>query len=90
MGGKKEYQKEYHKEYYNDNKEYQKEYHKEYCNDNKDIIARNKKEYRKLNLEKLTEKHECLCGGKYTCENKSQHFKSKKHIKYTEQQNKEE
>jgi hypothetical protein len=93
MGGKKEYQKEYQKEYHNDNKEYQKEYHKEYYNDNKDKIKEYDKEYRKLNKDNIArnrkEKHECECGGKYTHENKSKHFKTKKHIQYTEQQNEE-
>ena len=74
MGGRKEYEKEY----YNDNKGIIARNKKEYYNDNKDIIARNKKE-----------KHECECGGKYTHGNKSQHFKSKKHIQFIEQQNEE-
>ena len=59
-------------------KEYKKEISKAYHQLNKDKI-----------LGKLKEKHECECGGKYTHGNKSKHFKSKKHIKYTEQRNEE-
>ena len=66
---------------------------KEYKNDNKGIIARNKKEYYNDNKDiiarKLKEKHECECGGKYTHGNKSAHFKTKKHIQFIEQQNKD-
>jgi hypothetical protein len=102
LGGKKEYKKEYMKEYQELNKDKLIEYNKEYRESNKDNIARNKKEYYNNNKHKIqgkkkdyynsnkkiiNEKHKCECGGKYTYGNKSQHFKSNKHIKYTEQQN---
>ena len=49
-----------------------------------------KKEYDKKryidNKDKIKEKYECECGGKYTCINKSHHFKTKKHIQYKENQ----
>jgi hypothetical protein len=36
--------------------------------------------------EKLHKKFHCDCGGKYTLNGKSQHMKTKKHLKYIEQQ----
>ena len=70
-------------------KEYQKEYMKEYRKLNKDKLVKNKKEYCILNKDKINEKHKCECGGKYTHKHKSRHFKTKKHIQYIEQQNKD-
>jgi len=74
--------------YYQSHKEKIAENMKEYYNDNKEKINKQRKEYhkeyRKLNIGKLKDKHECECGGKYTCNDKSRHFKTKKHIKYIE------
>ncbi|MFY8161327.1 MAG: GIY-YIG nuclease family protein [Candidatus Kapaibacteriota bacterium] len=39
-------------------------------------------QYRKNNKNKINEKHNCLCGGKYTCANKSRHEKSKNHCEF--------
>ena len=76
------------KEYYNDNKHKIKEY---YIN-NKDNIKTRIKEYYINNKDNIKTKHnvqyECPCGGKYTYSNKSQHSKTKKHIKYEEEQKK--
>lgn len=59
---------------------------KEYRNDNKEQIKEKKKEYYEKNYEqnkeKLYEKFECECGGKYIYQNKSIHFKTKKHLDY--------
>ena len=77
------------KEYLNNNKERIDKIRKEYLNNNKDKIAEKNKEYRNINKDKINEKHKCECGGKYIHQNKSSHFKTKKHIQYTEQQDKD-
>jgi hypothetical protein len=85
------------KQYYQDNKEKFNEKNKQYRQDNKEKILENQKqhyqdnkkemlEYRKQNYqdnkEKLNEKFDCVCGGKYTHQNKPLHTKTKKHIKF--------
>jgi uncharacterized protein (DUF2344 family) len=40
------------------------------------------KQYHEKNKDKLKEKHECACGGKYTHINKQHHEKTKKHLQY--------
>ena len=55
-----------------------------------------KKEYDRLrmnenykeNKEKINKKFNCTCGGKYTYVNKTKHFKTKKHLKYLEDNDK--
>lgn len=42
------------------------------------------KVYRAENADKINEKHDCPCGGRFTNANKSQHAKTKKHIKFLE------
>jgi hypothetical protein len=84
-------------EYYNDNINKIKAYRKQYCVDNHDKIQLQSKQYREANkekiklkgdkyrmnnLDKINEKNICRCGGKYTYRNKSEHLRSKKHIKY--------
>jgi hypothetical protein len=64
---------------------------------NRYIAGRTKAEYRRDNVVKikeytqrpevklhLEERHECLCGGRFTTDNKAQHHKSKKHKEYVE------
>ena len=51
---------------------------KEYRDNNKE----QSKEYREKIKEKSKEKFSCACGGKYTHQNKSRHYKRKKHLKY--------
>ena len=67
-----------------------KERTKEYRETNKVKLAEYKKEYRSANkesiAEKMNEKFDCECGGKYTHKNKSNHNKSKKHLKFIESQ----
>jgi len=69
------------------------EYDKAYRELNKDKIKEYDKAYRELNKDKIhafkSVRYDCLCGGKYTHGHKSHHFKTKKHIQYTEQQNKD-
>ena len=51
---------------------------KNYYINNKDKF----KNYYITNKEKSGEKISCVCGGKYTRQNKSTHLKSQKHLKY--------
>jgi hypothetical protein len=62
------------KAYYVQNKDRLLEYCKDYYDQNKDKI-----------LEHRNEKHKCLCGGCFTTVNKSHHSKSKKHLKYIQE-----
>jgi hypothetical protein len=75
----KEYNKEYDKKKYQKNKEIIKEKAKEYYQNNKAIINKKAKE---KNKDKLNEKINCQCGGKYIKQNISRHLKTKKHIKF--------
>jgi len=74
------------KEYYENNKQEIAVYQKEYRKNNKQEIAEQNKQYRKNNKEIINKKKrvktDCKCGGKYTHDNKSRHFKSKKHLEY--------
>ena len=54
------------------------EYKKQYRDANKDYY----KQYRKHNIEHLTKKNICECGGKYKTEHKAHHMKTAKHMKY--------
>ena len=78
----KEKMKEQMKEYYEGNKEQMKEQMKEYYEGNKERILEGRKKYHEKNKEKLNEKHDCPCGGRYTHQNKIQHFKTNMHKKY--------
>ena len=64
------------------------QYQKEYYNDNKDKLDIIHKAYNETNKEKLKEKFICVCGGNYTHSQKSTHFKSIKHQKFLQSQNK--
>jgi len=55
---------------------------KQYQTENAEKIKEHHKKYRTEHAEKLHKKYECDCGGKYTHQNKLQHFKSKKHQNY--------
>ena len=52
----------------------------EYKVDNKDFLFARDKQYREDNKQKITEKYNCFCGGKYINSHKQEHFKSKKHL----------
>jgi len=56
--------------------------HKEWRDVNKDKI----KQYREANIEKLYEKFNCNCGGRYTFHDKIKHAKTKKHQLYISNQ----
>jgi hypothetical protein len=82
--------KEKSKAYYENNVDKIKEKSKEYYDTNKVKIDEYNKKYFELNgdkiKEKLHEKFNCDCGGKYTLNGKSHHLKTIKHIKYIETQ----
>ena len=85
-----DYQKEYDKEHYQNNKEQKKDYReknkekiKEYQKDyQKEYREKHREEINKKSKEKYSVKIDCECGGKYTHRHKSQHFKTKLHLKY--------
>lgn len=78
----KEYIKQYHQEYNKEHKEEKQEYNKKYQQKYKKEIKEYKSQYRQDNAEKIKEKFECKCGGKYTHQGKSTHEKTKKHQTY--------
>jgi len=73
-------------EYYQSNKEHIAEKAKEFYQENKERILEKTKEYRETNKEQIAEqkkqKYTCECGKVYTYNNKTRHFKSKKHTDY--------
>ena len=74
--------KEHKKEYYKENVDKIRKYYEE----NSEKILSKCKEYRDENKEKRYEKFTCPCGGKYTHCSRARHFKTKKHLKYLEEQ----
>ena len=82
----KEQISQYNKEYKINNKEQVSQYKKEYYENNKIKVNTKIKEYYEENKEKILQhrnvKCNCLCGGKYTACNKSQHSKTPKHLLY--------
>jgi hypothetical protein len=63
------------KEHYHNNKEK----YILYRSQNKEQLKARNKAYDEKRKEKMCEKHECFCGGKYTTKNKIHHFKTKMH-----------
>jgi len=55
---------------------------KEWRDDNKDHVKEYDKEYREANKDKINQKITCLCGGKYTKQNKAQHERTTKHKQF--------
>ena len=77
------------KQYRLDNKEQLKQYRednkeqlKQHRQDNIEQYKQYQKQYRQDNQERLKEKFDCICGGKYTRDNKTKHMKTKKHMKH--------
>jgi len=85
-----EQRKPYKKEYYNSNKQEISINRKDYYKKNSEMIKQRSINYRQKNIEKLSTKYNCECGGKYTYESKRKHIKSIKHIKWQNEQNVEE
>lgn len=71
---------DYDKQYRFDNAEKIATYTKQHYLKNKEHL----KNCRFENAEKLKQKLDCECGGKFTYKNKSQHLKTLKHLKYCE------
>jgi len=80
---------EYSKEYYYNHKDKIIENKKEYYNNNKDKVQEKNKDYYNCNKEIIRTQYQCACGGRYTHDHKSHHFKTKKHIQYMENQTKD-
>jgi hypothetical protein len=74
------------REYIEENRDEINEKNREYYQDNKDEIKERRRQRYQENKDKLNEKFDCVCGGKYTHNNKSRHLKSKKHQLYIEKQ----
>jgi hypothetical protein len=74
--------KEYYNRRYIENKEHILEQHRQYKQENKEHILERQRQYYQVNEQKIKEKHNCLCGGKYTYSSKTRHFKTAKHITY--------
>jgi len=77
------------KEYQQDNKEKLSEYQKMYKQENIEKLKKyrednkeNSQKYRKNNKDKLRKKFDCECGGHYSYGHKAEHFKTKKHQDY--------
>jgi len=97
---KNEYHKEYyqdnkkelvekHKEYNENHKEEIAEYKKQHYEKNKKEIAEKKKEYYQKNKQEIAEKRKqqkftCECGSTVRLSDKSQHFKTTRHIQFLE------
>ena len=63
-------------------KEQAKEYKKNYYDLNREKVKGKSNEHYKNNKEKINEKFDCECGGKYTNSYKSTHIKTAKHQNY--------
>ena len=64
-------------------RERQKKCNKKYHEEHKQQQNEASRKYRAKNLEKINEKFNCECGGRFTYEKKARHLKSKMHIKFT-------
>tara|TARA_R110000824_G_scaffold145693_1_gene314179 strand:+ start:517 stop:741 length:225 start_codon:yes stop_codon:yes gene_type:complete len=58
------------------------EYMKAYRLANRATITEKYQEYMKTRPDKFTSKTECACGGSYVYQAKSNHLKSKMHLRY--------
>ena len=76
---------DYHKKWRTGNDKYKetlKKADRKYKEKNRALLnERAKKHYLKIK-HKLSEKHNCECGGHYTNKHKNEHMKTKKHLKY--------
>jgi hypothetical protein len=86
---KQEYEEQYREQKNKYNIQYREqngEYYRQYREQNREIINEKAKQYREQNEEKRNEKFKCECNGRYTKSNQALHFKTKKHLKYLENQ----
>jgi hypothetical protein len=72
------------KQYYQDHKQDLNEKHKQYYKDTKKVTREKNRLWSVANSDKLNQKFDCHCGGKYTHTNKRTHAKTKKHKFYEE------
>jgi hypothetical protein len=73
---------DYSKQYYINNKEHIQEQKKQYREQTKEHIIERSKQYYIKNKDKMTEKHDCQCGGCYITNHKARHLKTAKHLQY--------
>ena len=82
--------KEYHQIYRNQHKDENIEYGKIYRENNKQKLKENRTIYVAKNIDKIKEysqtKNVCSCGGKYTNHDRPKHYRTKKHIKWQNEQ----
>ena len=69
------------------NKDQVQQYAKEYYQANKEHKLKQCTQWRETNIERLTEKILCVCGGKHQYRTKAEHERSAKHQKYISNQN---
>jgi hypothetical protein len=85
----KEFIKEQTHKYYEQHKEEIKEDSKKYRENNKEQIKINQNEWYQKNKEKILEKQKqiyiCECGSEVRCSGKAEHYRSKKHTEFIEQ-----
>jgi hypothetical protein len=82
------------KQYYDKNKDKLSEYNKQYLKKNKERLLEYKAQYIANNKEKISnqqkqyreQKISCICGSEITLQHKLRHERTKKHIKFIEQQ----
>ena len=67
-------------EYREEHKTEINEKNKQYNEQHKDELKQYITQYRIDNVEKINEKYNCFCGGKYTNSNKNRHFKTDNHL----------
>ena len=70
------------KKYREEHAETIKQYKQKYRENNVDANKLYGKQYREINAAKLKQKIYCECGGKYMYKNKSDHFRTLKHLNY--------
>ena len=73
-------------EYREDNKEKISEKQKEYNQEHREQKLAKSKVYNQANSEKIKEKHECACGGRYTHQTAKRHTRTKIHVDFVASQ----
>jgi hypothetical protein len=74
------------KQYRQNNKEKILERQKQYYEGNREKRLEQMKQYYEGNKEKILERHKCICGSVYSHGYRAQHFKTKKHQTFVENQ----
>lgn len=64
--------------------EYKQAYNKSYYEMNKEKLMETSRMWREKNKDKINQKHQCECGGRYTFFAKSNHLKTAKHRRWVE------